>query len=548
MADIWIAGLSTGHNASTCLLKNGEIVFYIEEERLSREKYDDSPYLGLLKIKEYTDRLDWLAISSGYPHSPNLEKDPFAHLALKLGLIKSKNQVVSNRTHHAYHAASGFYASGFDKAVCVIIDAAGSYIELDKTGSSGVEIESVYLVDYPANFRPIYKRIGNTFNKEPNKITEHHIVSEPGIASMYSALSMALGFSNMECGKAMGLSSYGKPDPKIPDIYVNINGRKVPNRNLFRPNTANYPLPTLDNVEEYNDENLAYAIQKATQESATELILKALRDTECKNLVLSGGYILNCVANYEFLKYLPSDVKIFVDPPAYDGGQSIGVAKSWHHHINKDSTIREQKTYCIGPKPDYAYTLLEGEQEAEVSYADVAKLIVQGNIVAQFQGGSEAGPRALGNRSLLFDPRRKDGKDIVNKIKRREPFRPFAGTIMIEHAHDWFDLRGLHETPFMMYAVNVRKDRQGEIPAIVHVDGSCRVQTVGVWQNEHYYKLIAEFYKQTGVPILFNTSFNLAGDPLVETIADALDTLRKSSIEYLYLPELGRLITIKNKE
>jgi len=547
MADTWIAGLSTGHNASTCLLKNGEIVFYIEEERLSREKYDDSPYLGLLKILEYTDKLDKLAISNGPPYTNSIESNPFAILAKKVGLIKSFNQVFTNSTHHAYHAASGFYTSGFDKAVCVVIDAAGTFIEMDKSGNAGVEIESIYLAEYPANIKCLYKRLGNTFNKEPSRIQENHFVSEPGIAAMYSGLSMALGFSNMECGKAMGLASYGKPDSDIPDVYVTINGRKEPNRNLFRNNLKNYPLPFLDNADQYNNENLAYAVQQATQQSATELILRALRDSDCKNLVLSGGFMLNCVANYEYLKYIPSDVKVFIDPPAYDGGQSIGVAKLCHHLYGRDTTIRPQATYCLGPKPSYEYTLNDGETAEDITPSDVAKLIVKGNIVSMFQGGSEAGPRALGNRSILFDPRKKDGKDIVNTVKGREYFRPFAGTVMIEHAHQWFDMRGLNESPFMMYAVNVLKERAGEIPAIVHVDGSCRIQTVGLWQNAHYYNLISEFYKQTGVPILFNTSLNLAGDPLVETLEDALTTLRKSKLEYLYLPELGKLITIKNQ-
>ena len=545
MADTWIAGISTGHNASTCLLKNGEIVFYIEEERLSRRKYDDNPYLGLMKVKEYTDKIDYLAIS--HPGVLN-EQNPFILFSLKLGLIDSPYQVFSNAPHHTYHAASGFYCSGFDNAVCVVIDAAGSYKEFDQSGNSGNEIESVYHASYPANFKPLYKRFGNLLNKDPSYIQENHFVSEPGIASIYSAVTMAMGWSNMECGKTMGLASYGKPDPTIPDIYVIINGRKVPNRNLFRPNLKNYPLPYMDNIDQYNKENLCYAVQQATQQSALELILKALKETGSKNLVLSGGYMLNCVANYEYLKHIPDDVNVFVDPPAYDGGQSIGVAKMCHHFRQNDKTIRPQKSYCIGPgQKFYYYELQDGETESEVSPSEVASLIAKGNIVAIFQGGSEAGPRALGNRSILFDPRVKDGKDIVNKVKGREYFRPFAGSVLVEHVHHWFDMRGLSESPFMMYAVNALPDRKSEIPSIVHVDGTCRVQTVSQDNNEHYYNLIKEFYNKTGVPILFNTSFNLAGDPLVETVDDALNTLRSSQLEYMYLPEVKKLIKVPNK-
>jgi carbamoyltransferase len=163
-----------------------------------------------------------------------------------------------------------------------------------------------------------------------------------------------------------------------------------------------------------------------------------------------------------------------------------------------------------------------------------------------FQGRAEGGPRALGNRSILFDPRRQDGKDFVNRVKRREWFRPFAGSVMEEHANEWFDMAGMQSSPFMMYAVDVRNDKIAQIPAVTHVDNTCRVQTVNPEQNAHYYELIQEFHKLTGVPLLFNTSFNLAGQPLVETMIDALVTLFNSDIEYLYMPDIGKLVK-KNK-
>ena len=163
-----------------------------------------------------------------------------------------------------------------------------------------------------------------------------------------------------------------------------------------------------------------------------------------------------------------------------------------------------------------------------------------------YQGRSEAGPRALGNRSILFDPTVANGKDIVNEVKHREWFRPFAGSVMAEHASEWFDFRSRTDSPFMMYAVNVLEDKQSSIPAITHVDGTCRIQTVTSEQNPHYYELISEFNKLKGVPILFNTSFNLAGDPLVETVKEALDTLERSEMKYLWLPDIGKLLTKNN--
>ena len=170
--------------------------------------------------------------------------------------------------------------------------------------------------------------------------------------------------------------------------------------------------------------------------------------------------------------------------------------------------------------------------------SDVVKNIIDGKIVAIFQGGSEWGPRALGNRSILFDPRNPDAKDIVNKVKKREWYRPFAGTILLEHANDYFDMMTIKETPYMSYAIPAKQKAKDEVPGIIHVDGTCRIQTVTREQNKHFYDLIEEFYKQTGVPILFNTSFNLAGEPLVETLEDAKDTVNRSDIDLLYTPEL----------
>ena len=172
----------------------------------------------------------------------------------------------------------------------------------------------------------------------------------------------------------------------------------------------------------------------------------------------------------------------------------------------------------------------------------MAQLIADGNIVCLFQGRSEAGPRALGNRSILYDPSIINGKDIVNIVKKREWFRPFAGSCLAEKANEWFDLRTKSETPFMMYAVDVLPEKRDIIPAITHVDGTCRVQTVTREQNPHYYDLISEFDKIKGIPILFNTSFNLAGDPLVEKISEATNTLKKSDLKYLWLPEVGKLL------
>ena len=221
----------------------------------------------------------------------------------------------------------------------------------------------------------------------------------------------------------------------------------------------------------------------------------------------------------------------------------MGACQFVYRTISKDSKKTPLTSLYLGPNDKNQYTDIdyEGFTVTDSTTADIAKLIAQETIVCMYQGRSEAGPRALGNRSILFDPTVKNGKDIVNEVKHREWFRPFAGTVLAEKANDWFDLRSKKETPFMMYAVDVVEDKLDTVPAITHVDGTCRVQTVTKEQNKNYYELIEEFEKIKGVPILFNTSFNLGGDPLVETVAEALDTLRRSELKYLWFPEIGKL-------
>jgi len=164
-------------------------------------------------------------------------------------------------------------------------------------------------------------------------------------------------------------------------------------------------------------------------------------------------------------------------------------------------------------------------------------LVGRKQIVAIFQNESEWGPRALGNRSILFDPRHWDAKNIVNEVKKREDYRPFAGTVMAEHADEYFEMLQLPDSPWMSFAIQAKKKAYTDIPTLVHADGTCRIQTVTREQNKNYYELIEQFYKVTDVPIIFNTSFNLAGEPLVETIYDAIDTCNRTEINYLYVPE-----------
>ena len=561
-----ILAVARGHNGSTTLMVDGEIVFYLEEERLTRFKYDGSPMLGILKAFEYVDHIDHLVVCHTHRSGPNLDwtgEHMYEGFVRKIARKKFEFETTYiDLNHHEMHAACGFYNSGFESAACVIADGAGSFLQMQEVPDTLYEFETIFHAEYPEEFEQVWKHVGTKaaigfHEPEPNTfITEY-----PGHTKMYEAVTQYCGFPAIEAGKLMGLAPYGKPNDELPSFFKDGWG----NRDLIVPtypnaatiNEARFEILKNDKHNQQKGEilehsevqkDMAYKIQEETSERMCELIEKAVELTSEKNIVVCGGYGLNCVANYKYWERFP-DLNIYCEPISHDGGTSIGGALYKWHQLTDSEEPRKQASVYYGPQYDPATyeSSLDGLDVTDTDYDSVAALIREGNIVTIFQGRSEGGPRALGNRSILFDPTIKDGKDIVNGVKHREWFRPFACSIKKEHVHEWFDLQGREETPHMMYAVKCHDGVEEKIPSVIHVDNTCRIQTVTEEQNEHYYKLINAFHKITDVPILFNTSFNLGGEPLVETINDALETLGKSEIEYMYLPEIQKLVKVPNK-
>ncbi len=595
----YIAAIARGHNSGVCLLKDGKVVFSIEEERLSRQKYDGGPYASMMEILKYTDKIDYLIVAHTQKLKDTAGKvdftgdDVYTGLARKMGLIDrtadphNHPQVIDfSHIHHKLHAACAFYRSGWESAVSVIVDGAGTFIGINNNiqGQTTVwEVESIVNCAYPSNFHSLYKHyatrdamIGAMLKNFPSDITDeagktHEAIfsDRAGIVKVYEAVTQYCGFQAIEAGKTMGLFPYGKPNDKIPQLFETEGKLPLSNRNLIVPT---YPSAALVNAlifdyledeigKSYDDvtilqnrRDLAYACQTQTQEQVLKLIRKAVAMSNNKKVVLSGGYGLNCVANYYYLEHLKEEgIELYVEPISNDAGTAMGAALMFYHQIFADKTPKVYDTLYLGPKRDYNVSDINKRIEnntkitlTDATHKDIIKLLRAKNIVAMFQGRSENGPRALGNRSILFDPTFVDGKDFVNNVKKREYFRPFAGTVLQEDVHEWFDLRGMNDSPYMMYAVNCQPGVADKIPSIIHVDGTCRIQTVTEKQNKHYYDLIKEFKQETGIPVLFNTSFNLGGEPLVETLDDAVRTLENSKIEYLYLPEQGKLLHIPN--
>ena len=572
-----ILAINPGHNGAAALVSDGKLVGYIEEERITRMKYDGNPFRAIdyFAKKYFIHEL----VLCGTQPAENIQKmpwtgeDPYLCYLRKLqGTDVKINTVCMGHQHHLLHAASAFYNSGFETATALIVDGSGSHFTYEGL-PPGFEAETIFDCSYPNEFKILYKNFGtnNPVAFENNMVTVSNAVT---VVKAYEAVTEHLGFGFIEAGKTMGLSSYGQFNDSIPEL-IGENNRG--NREMFIPS---YPAGAyLDVVKNKQfqidqehakdwhndpskvtqlDKDLAWKIQNDSQEAVARLIQQSYDLTGNKNIVIAGGYGLNCVANYFYLERFP-DFNIYIDPISHDGGSTIGAAKMmWYMNRTANTPEGEEVVYekdpmttlYLGTEPEYDLGVFS-EDEFEISDAstqDIAQLISEENIVSLFNGRAEGGPRALGNRSILFDPRVQNGKDIVNVVKGREWFRPFAGSCLKEKANEWFDMRNLEESPFMMYAVDVLSDKLGTVPSITHVDGTCRIQTVTSEQNKHYYELIKEFDKITGVPILFNTSFNLAGDPLVDTLEDAKNTLLRSQLKYLYVPELGKLITKKVSE
>lgn len=557
-----ILAINPGHNGSAALLVDGELKFYIEEERLSRSKYDGNPFKGMVEALKYgVDILVLGGTSSEFPNLPWTGEDPYSGFLRKF----NKNLQVVNigHAHHVGHAAGAFYNSGFDEAVAVIVDGSGTRREIklgEEVTNPGFETESIFDCDYKKGVSNLYTSYGGNYDTIRAVSDKVEMDSAVTFVKAYEAVSEYLGFGFIEAGKTMGLAPYGQQDENIPEMFIEGRG----NKNLLIPaypagahiDHTRFPYLTLKEDPKlwHKDstkvtdaaKNLAWAVQEGTQRLVGDLIEKAVEMTGKKNVVIAGGYGLNCVANYYYKKRFP-DLNIYIDPISHDGGTAIGLAQLVHYQNTEDKTKRPLSTLYLGPERNENYNLEEYNTK-DVTPADVAKLIAEKNIVTLFQGRSEAGPRALGNRSILYDPTDPNGKDTVNKVKGREWFRPFAGSMLKEYFEEWFETYGMEETPFMMYAMDFKSEKHGECPAITHVDGTCRIQTVTREQNEAYYDLIEEFRKITGVPILFNTSFNLAGEPLVETLEDALHTMKNCDIDYMYLPEVGKLVTVTSEQ
>lgn len=538
-----ILGLSVAHDSSICLFKDGQIKYFNKEERLSRVKRDRSPFLCVEQI-ENSSNIDCVAWSS--PEKNDTYRDFFlSYLNKKTNNAKFYDL---SQEHHLTHAALSFYNSGFNQAVVIVVDRNGSVIE-----NSCRESESIFYARYPNNFKTLYKNLWAFNNyahlavknlKQNNPDCEIICNSMFGTVKVYETATSLISQNILENGKVMGLSSYGNKfvtenifneEGNIKDYllshenfgedFISIN-KKIHHLKTKEVTKGNYKIYA----------NYAFQVQTETQEKISMLIEKAITATGCKNICLSGGYALNVVSNQYYIKKFPN-INFFFEPLSDDSGNSIGAAMLVYRMLTQDKNIYPLKhTFFNGKKHS-----LENIDGDIVKTEDVAKLICKDKSVAVYKGLAEAGPRALGNRSILFSAYNKNGKDIVNEIKKREWYRPFAAMVLEEDVDKIFEMMGIKNSKFMTINFDIKKEFYEMFPSITHIDKTCRIQTVSD-EDKEIYLLLKEIKNITGYGICLNTSFNLAGNPLVETPKDAIEVLNNSKLDYLWFPEINKIL------
>lgn len=543
---MYILGVSPFHDSSVCVLKNGKIDFFLKEERVSRIKRDSHPFKSLDMISSIYDKVDYSVICS--PSNGN--ESLFAYKAYLKKAINSSQVYDISDQHHLQHASLAFYNSGFSNAIVVVIDRNGSFV-----GSSCRESESVFYAEYPNNFTALYK----SYHTEPGydkKITKNDLVEKyknnnkttvkvvgnHGIVRAYESATTLIQENVLENGKTMGLSAYGEYRKDFDNIFINneyVNeevvgvGKYEGNFNVSI-NKEYYPLATnkltQENHKLYSD--YAFAVQKQTQEAALKIIEEYVLKTGINNVCVTGGYGLNVLANSFYKKMMP-EVNFYFEPMADDSGNSIGGAMLIYRELTNDMGINKlQHTFFHGSFPNFSNV-----SGTACNQSDIIEYVIEKKSVAIFNGKSEAGPRALGNRSIIFDPRVPNAKDLINIVKNREWYRPFAAMVLEEDAHLYFDMI-FESSKFMTTSFNSTDYAKKSIPGVLHVDGTCRIQTVSK-ENKLIYGLLTEMKNKTGHGVLLNTSFNLAGEPLVETPEQAIDVLNRSNLDILWFPEVG---------
>ncbi len=566
------------HDSAAALLCDGDIVAAAQEERFSRRKHDprfpkgaiayclqeagievndldyvifyDKPFIKFERLLMTYLGTAPRGLRSFFYQMPSwLKEKLFMRATLRRALDYTGEVLFS--THHLSHAASAFFPSPFEEAAFITVDGVGEWSTTTYGTGRGNRIKLLKQINFPHS-----------------------------LGLLYSAFTYFTGFKvNSGEYKLMGLAPYG--DAKYVDTIMRhlidikddgsfrldmkyfdyCAGMRMTNRHFA--NLFGGPPRRPESKITQREMDLAKSIQVVTEEALLKIARHVHRKTGMKNLVLAGGVALNCVANGRLLREGPFE-EVWIQPCAGDGGNALGATLlAWHQLLDRPRTpdpMRQKATF-LGPEFSdeaiKAFLVKEGVPHHQLAPGEVAEkvaaLLAQQSVVGWFHGRMEFGPRALGARSILGDPRSREMQSLLNrKIKFRESFRPFAPSVLLEEAGACFELNG-HDSPYMLQVAAVKPERlralsgeeqraagfeklkvpRSDLPAITHVDNSARIQTVTREANAPYYDLISAFHKKTGCPVLINTSFNVRGEPIVCTPLEAYTCFMRTKMDYL---------------
>jgi carbamoyltransferase len=577
-----ILGINAYHgDASACIVRDGQLVVAIAEERFNRQKHCAGfPGQAIQECLKQADMrpedLDHVAISrnpSAHLHRKVLNvalnffprmvtvKDRLANvgkvrnidqeLCQSLGVPRSAVKAkFHNVEHHRAHLASAFFVSPFEEAACLSVDGFGDFVSTMTGHGVGNKIDVLDWVEYPHS-----------------------------LGTFYTATTQYLGFNQYgDEGKVMGLAPYGTPryiDKFRQIVRLLPNGLFELNLDFFTHHSLGVEMtwdsgtPILGPIwsAAYADtfgqarkrgepidqrhQDIAASLQTMTEEALEHICNELHRKVPVDRLCLAGGVALNCTFN-GMIRERTAFKDVFIQPAAGDDGTAVGAAYWVLNQVSgkpRSFVMRHPYTGSAFSDDQIASIVeqrsIRAHQHAgmEETARETARLMADGNVVGWFQGAMEYGPRALGNRSIVVDPRRAEMKDVLNsRIKRREPFRPFAPSILLEEVGNYFEQD--YPSPFMLMAYRVREDKRSAIPAVTHVDGTGRLQTVDRDVNPVYWGLIKAFQEHTGVPVILNTSFN-ENEPIVRTPDEALNCFLKTRMDVLVM---GNFIILKSEQ
>lgn len=556
---IYILGTGLSHDGSSCIMKDGKIIVAIEKERLSRKKHDG--YNDNLTVQYCLDAagisfkdIDLIVEKN----TVNLEHDKECE-KLKQGRIIPDDIPRVRISHHLAHAYSAIGTSPFEEMAVVIMDGRGASLNNcfdvpkeslpeeircleDKEKVHYFEKESYYYYQN-GSLTPVMRDFAKYCVLDRKKYPFAPNDMLHSIAELYGGVSQYIFGKDFTEGKLMGLAPYGNPKRYTESLFICKENRVFINyeviKNIDYKKSGKY-IKFWDNFQFFAD--IASWIQRETQRAVIYLFNCYYNLNPHEKVAYAGGLALNAVCNGQLIKETPFK-DFYIQPAAGDNGLAIGCCYyGWLEVLKKEKVKHNKSTYFGCTYSEYTIKKSLEKYKDRLTFEknedytkSVAEYIAEGKVIGWYQEGAEFGPRALGHRSILADPRRKEMRDYINReIKNREDFRPFAPSVLLEKAKDYFELN-YSESPYMILVAQVREEWRSIIPSIVHEDGSARVQTVSKEVSPKYYELIKEFGKITDIPIVLNTSFNGKNMPIVETPMEAIQFFIDSKLDVLVL-------------